>query len=45
MTDIRYQYICELYKAPKGGMNVDGWEHTNNASHIIDCWNNGGTLT
>lgn len=45
MTDIRYQYICELYKAPKGSMNVDGWEHTNNALHIIDCWNNGGTLT
>lgn len=45
ITDIRYQYICELYKAPKGSMNVDGWQHASNSAHIINCWNNGGKLT
>ncbi len=45
MTDIRYQYILELWRAPRSNLNVDGWEIEQSIMHGIDCWNNGGTLT
>lgn len=45
LEDIRYQYVIELYRAPKGNLNYDGWEQTMQFAHIADCWANGGTLT
>lgn len=37
LTDIRYQYIIEVYRAPKGHMNFDGWGLYNMSDHIMDC--------
>ena len=25
VTDVRYQYIIDVYRAPKGNLNLDGW--------------------
>lgn len=25
VTDVRYQYVIELWRAPKGNLNIDGW--------------------
>lgn len=44
-TDIRYQYIIEAYRAPKDNLNIDGWGIYNQAQHVVDCVDNGGTLT
>lgn len=44
-TDIRYQYIIETYRAPKDNLNIDGWGIYNQAQHVVDCVDNGGTLT
>lgn len=44
-TDIRYQYIIETYRAPKGNLNIDGWGIYNQAQHVVDCVDNGGNLT
>ena len=45
ITDIRYQYVIEVYRAPKGSRNVDGWGSTQNALHILACQSGGGKLT
>lgn len=45
IEDIRYQYIIDLYRAPKGNLNLDGWGDRQGVFHIVDCINNGGTLT
>lgn len=46
LTDIRYQYVVELYRAPKGNLNYDAWENTQQILHIQDCIdNNNNTLT
>lgn len=45
LTDIRYQYLIELWRAPMDVANHGGWEQQQNMLHLIDCWNNGGTLT
>lgn len=39
LTDIRYQYIIEVYRAPKGNLNLDGWNHTTQLMHVMDCVN------
>lgn len=44
-TDVRFQYIFEVYRAPKGNLNLDGWGLWQQADHIIDCIDGGGTLT
>lgn len=44
LTDIRYQWIAEVWRAPKGG-TFDGWYHNANMRHIAECARNGGTLT
>ena len=44
-TDVRYQYIIDLYRSKKGDMNLDGWGIYTQAAHIVDCVDNGGTLT
>lgn len=37
ITDIRYQYVIELYRAPKGNLNLNGWGMYTQAMHIVDC--------
>lgn len=43
MTDIRYQWIIEVWKAPL--TKVAGWEHTNAIRSIFADVRNGGDLT
>ena len=40
ITDIRYQFVADLYRAPKGAMNIDGWAIGQQMMHVIDCVNN-----
>ena len=40
VTDVRYQYIIEVWRAPKNNLNLDGWGIGTQAMHIIDCVNN-----
>lgn len=40
ISDIRYQYVIELYRAPKNNLNLDGWGVYTQAMHIVDCVNN-----
>ena len=45
ITDIRYQYIFELWRVPQSS-TVHGWEIESQYRHIIDCANSAsGTLT
>ena len=39
LTDIRYQYVIDVYKAPKEAMNIDGWITNTLVNHIIECAN------
>lgn len=39
VTDIRYQYIVELYRVPVTAA-VDGWSYTSLFQHVVDCMNN-----
>lgn len=43
MTDIREQYIVQVWRAPKA--NYDGWEVRSNIRSIFEDVRNGGTLT
>ena len=46
LTDIRYQYIIDLYRVPTSGSNVNGFNITSLGSHIMECVNSAsGTLT
>ena len=45
VSDIRYQYVVELYRAPKGNLNLDGWGLQQQLLRAADCYANGGTLT
>lgn len=42
LTDIRYQYVIDVYRAPMNNLNVDGWEQDQTLQHIIDCVNTSG---
>lgn len=44
ITDIRYQYIFELWRVPASA-TVHGWELESQFRHILDCANGNGTLT
>lgn len=44
ITDIRYQYIFELYRVPRSS-SVHGWEVESQFYHVLDCVNGNGTLT
>lgn len=35
ITDIRYQFVAELYRAPKGILNLDGWGIRQQAESIF----------
>lgn len=37
VTDVRYQYIIEVYRAPKNSMSFDGWGMYNMSLHVMDC--------
>ena len=37
LTDIRYQYKIEVYRAPKDNLNFNGWGMYNMSDHIMDC--------
>lgn len=46
IEDIRYQWISEVWRVPKGNLNLDGWGARQSTYHIFDnIQNNGGTLT
>ena len=37
MTDIRRQYVIQLYRSPKGNANLDGWGVWTQFQHINTC--------
>ena len=37
LTDIRYQWVIKVYRAPKSNLNLDGWGQNTQAKHIIEC--------
>ena len=37
ITDILYQWITELWRAPKSNLNLDGWGTKQALQHIITC--------
>lgn len=39
LTDIRYQWIAELWRAPKNNFNLDGWGVEQTVNHIMSCVN------
>lgn len=46
VTDVRYQYVIELWKAPKNNFNLDGWGLTQQWLKMCeDIQSTGGTLT
>ena len=40
LTDIRYQGLIELYRAPKRGLNKGGWTAEQGTYRILDCIDN-----
>ena len=39
ITDIRRQYVIEVYKAPKNHLNLDGWGAYQHMLKIAACVN------
>lgn len=39
VTDIRYQYVIRVYRAPKDNLNLDGWGMTSLWEQVIDGMN------
>lgn len=37
LTDIRYQYRIEVWRAPKDNLSFDGWAAATNAEQILSC--------
>ena len=37
VTDVRYQYIIEVYRVPKEHLSFDGWGLYNMSEHVMDC--------
>lgn len=37
LTDIRYQYVIEVYRAPKDNLSFNGWGLYNMSDHVMDC--------
>lgn len=37
LTDIRYQWVIEVYRAPKNNLNLNGWGQETQAKHILAC--------
>lgn len=45
LSDIRYQYIIQVYRIPVNSLNLHGWGQQMQFNRILDCYTNGGTLT
>lgn len=45
LTDVRRQYIIEMYRVPRGNNNLHGWSLWSTAKHVIDCAQGTGKLT
>lgn len=46
MTDIRAQYVIEIYRVAKVANAINGWGVTSQMQHVLDCINNNNwTLT
>ena len=39
LSDIRYQYVIEVYRAPKNNLNLNGWGSFQNLQKVVDCVN------
>lgn len=39
LSDIRVQYVIEVYRAPKANLNLDGWGHSTQIAHVMNCVN------
>lgn len=39
VTDIRRQFVIEVWRTKKGDMNLDGWGIFQQGMHIVDCVN------
>ena len=39
VTDIRYQYVIDVYRVPADSLNIVGWEQDQMLQHMIDCIN------
>ena len=37
LTDIRFQFVVELYRVPKASLNLGGWNTYQQMRHAIDC--------
>lgn len=37
LTDIRFQYVYELWRVPIGSLQYDGWSNQQLADHTLDC--------
>ena len=37
VTDVRYQYVINVFRAKKGNLNIDGWGSSQQAIHIVNC--------
>lgn len=44
MTDVRYQWKIDVWRAPKGNTD-DGWQHTTNLRHVLANVRTDGKLT
>ena len=40
VTDIRLQYVIDVYRAPKSNLNIDGWGSEQQSKYILNCINN-----
>ena len=46
ITDVRYQYVIDVYRAKKTSSDKDGWSVEENFLHTLNCaYANGHTLT
>lgn len=37
LTDIRFQWIIELWRVPVGSLNLDGWSANQQLDHVLEC--------
>lgn len=37
LTDIRLQYVIEVWRSPKNNLNIDGWGLSQQGAHIASC--------
>lgn len=44
LTDIRYQYVIDVYRAPVNNLGATGWEQDQLLQHMIDCIQSDGHI-